>query len=188
MGHPLRLLTHRVADAFASLRGRLAALSGVDAGPGARIGPACEIALGPSPSRRGRIVLGERARIGRGVLLHPYGGAIVLGRNVFVGPYAVIYGHGGVEIGDQTLISMHCCIVSSNHAVPPPGVDIRSQPDVLRPTRIGRDVWLGAGSIVLGGATIGDGCVIGAGAVVSGVLPPNSIALGVPARVVRQRT
>ena len=90
-------------------------------------------------------------------------------------------------IGKDTLISMHCRILSSNHTIPPPGTVIRSKPDQPRATRIGRDVWLGAGVTVLGGVTIGDGCVVGAGAVVTHDLPPHSIALGVPARVVQQR-
>jgi acetyltransferase-like isoleucine patch superfamily enzyme len=106
---------------------------------------------------------------------------------VFIGPQVVIYGHGGVEIGDDTLISMHCCILSSNHTVPAAAKKIRDQPDLLLPTKIGRDVWLGAGVKVLGGVTIGDGCVVGAGAVVTRDLPPYSIAMGVPARVTGRR-
>jgi acetyltransferase-like isoleucine patch superfamily enzyme len=106
---------------------------------------------------------------------------------VFLGPYVVIYGHGGVDIGDHSLISMHCCIVSSNHRVPERGEIIRHQPDILLPTKIGTDVWLGAGVKVLGGVTIGDGCVVGAGAVVAKDLPPYSISVGVPAKPVDQR-
>ncbi len=147
------------------------------------IGPGCEIALGPDPARRGAIALGDRTRFDRGVLLHPYGGRIETGIDVYIGPYTAVYGHGGVSIGKDTLVSMHCRILSSDHAMPPPGTIIRSQGDVLKPTRIGADVWLGAGVTVLGGVTIGDGCVVGAGAVVARDLPPYSIAVGVPAVV-----
>ena len=135
----------------------------------------------------GTIRVGEGPWIERGVVLHAFGGSIELGRNVFLGPYTVIYGHGGVVIGDDTLISMHCRIVSSNHAVPPQNVSIRSQPDQLLPTRIGRDVWLGAGVTVLGGVSIGDGCVVGAGSVVTKDLPAFSVAWGVPACVTSRR-
>jgi acetyltransferase-like isoleucine patch superfamily enzyme len=123
----------------------------------------------------------------QGVVLRAWGGSIALGRNVFVGEYTVVYGHGGVTIGDDTLIAMHCRIVSSNHTVPGQGEKIRDKADILLPTAIGRDVWLGAGVTVLGGVTIGDGCVVAAGSVVTQDLPPSAVAMGVPARVVRFR-
>lgn len=134
-------------------------------------------------ARRGTVAIGDGAWIEQGAVLHAFGGSIKLGHDIFVGPYTVIYGHGGVEIGDACLIAMHCRILSSNHAVPPFGTDIRSQPDVLLPTKIGRDVWLGAGVTVLGGVTIGDGCIVGAGAVVTKDLPAGSIVHGIPAEV-----
>jgi acetyltransferase-like isoleucine patch superfamily enzyme len=160
---------------------------------GVRLGAKCliearsEIALHPIGPRAGAIALGNECQLSVGVILHPYGGNISLGRSVFVGPYAVIYGHGGVEIGDDTLISMHCRILSSNHTIASVERRTRWEPDVLRPTKIGRDVWLGAGVTVLGGVTIGEGCIVGAGAVVTHDLPPYSIAMGVPAAVKGQR-
>jgi acetyltransferase-like isoleucine patch superfamily enzyme len=140
-----------------------------------------------APPRRGVIEIGPDARLDAGVILHPHGGTIRLGRDVFLGPGVVIYGHGGVEIGDECLIAMHCRILSAEHALAPAGVAIRTQPDLPKPTRLGRDVWLGAGVTVTAGVTIGEGCVIGAGAVVTKDLPPLSIAVGAPARVVGRR-
>jgi acetyltransferase-like isoleucine patch superfamily enzyme len=159
----------------------------VEISSGCALAPGVRLQRGVRDGRPGVIALGAGCRLEDGVLLWAWGGKISLGADVFLGHYAVIYGHGGVEIGADTLVSMHCRILSSNHAVPPPGTPIRSQPDVLLPTKIGRDVWLGAGVTVLGGVTIGDGCVVGAGAVVTKDLPRNSIAVGVPARVVGQR-
>jgi acetyltransferase-like isoleucine patch superfamily enzyme len=158
--------------------------AGAHLGRGARIAANVEIQLG-TPA--GIIELGPNCQMERGVILHAYGGSIRCDENVYVGPYAVIYGHGGIEIGAHTLIAMHCCIVAANHTLPPPGELIRFKPDVPLPIKIGRDVWLGAGVKVLGGVTIGDGCIVGAGAVVTGDLPSASIAVGVPARVVGQR-
>lgn len=155
----------------------------------ARIASGVVLQRGVSPqSAPGTIEVGARCELDRGVVLHAWGGQIRLAPRVVLGPYAVVYGHGGVEIGEASLISMHCRILSSNHGVPPPGVEIRSQPDVRLPTRIGKDVWLGAGVTVLGGVTIGDGCVVGAGAVVAHDLPPYTVSVGIPARVIRQRT
>jgi serine acetyltransferase len=145
------------------------------------------VSVGTSRVRQGSVTVGRESQLGQGAILHPWGGTISIGRHVFIGPYAVIYGHGGVEIGDHTLLAMHCCVVSSNHEVPEAASIIRNHPDILLPTKIGRDVWLGAGSKVLGGVTIGDGCVIGAGAVVTSDLPAFSIAVGIPARVIGRR-
>lgn len=179
----LQSLSHHGNQFTGHWRTWLASLTGVKCAQAVKIGPDCEVSLGPGPERRGVIELGAHTRLNRGVLLHPYGGRIAVGRHVFLGPAVVIYGHGGVEIGDDTLISMHCRILSSNHSVPSSGIPIRSQPDICLPTKIGRDVWLGAGVTVLGGVCIGDGCIVGAGAVVTKELPPGSIAYGVPAQV-----
>lgn len=147
------------------------------------------LSLGPGDRviRPGVLEVGPQCQLGFGVELAPWSGSIRIGRHVFIGPHSVVYGHGSVEIGDNSLIAMHCCIVSSNHQVPGSGRLIRAEPDILLPVKIGRDVWLGAGVKVLGGVTLGDGCVVGAGAVVTGDLPPYSISVGAPARVVRLR-
>jgi acetyltransferase-like isoleucine patch superfamily enzyme len=137
--------------------------------------------------RSGEITVGDNGWLEDGVVLSAYGGSINLSRSVYLGQYVIIYGHGGVEVGEETLIAMHTCIMSSNHQVPGRSKIIRQQSDVLLPTRIGRDVWIGANACILGGVTIGDGCVIGAGSVVTKDLPPYAIAMGVPARVVSYR-
>lgn len=152
-----------------------------------RIDPNVKVALGFSQGKRGKIEIGAKTQISQGVILDCWGGAIAIGENVFLGPYTTIYGHGGIAIGKDTLIAMHCRILSSNHTIPDRNTRIRSQPDILLPTVIGEDVWLGAGVTILGGVTVGDGCVVGAGAVVTKDLPPYSVAMGVPAKVVRTR-
>lgn len=164
------------------------AAHGIEFNGACRLSPAVSLERGVSRIGKGVITIGSNSELGRGACLHAWGGRITLGSNVFIGPFGVIYGHGGVEIGRDSLVSMHCRILSSNHTIPAPGVPIRSQPDIPLPTRIGQDVWLGAGVTVLGGVTIGDGAVVGAGAVVSRDIPSNSIAIGVPATVVRRRT
>lgn len=142
---------------------------------------------GFSKGRHGAISVGQATHLAHGALLDAWGGSIHIGSHAYVGPYTVIYGQGGVTIGDTTLISMHCSILSSNHRIP--GLDRRIwwEGDELLPTHIGKDVWIGAGVTILGGVTIGDGCVVGAGSVVTKDLPPGSIAMGVPAVVRGQR-
>jgi acetyltransferase-like isoleucine patch superfamily enzyme len=176
-------------------RWRLARIKGVELGQDVRLGPGVDFNLGgnyrntlrPAGSK-GRIRIGDQGWIEKGAVLWAFDGSIRTGTNVFLGPYVTIYGHGGVEIGDQTLVSMHATILSSNHTVPGREKIIRAQPDILLPTKIGRDIWIGANAVILGGVTIGDGCVIGAGSVVAKNLPPFSVAVGVPAKIVRSRT
>lgn len=161
-------------------------LFGITIGSNVRIWPLVFIAKGFA-GKKGEIVIAERCELSQGVVLKAYGGSIRLGRNTFLGEYVVIYGHGGVDIGANALISMHTCILSSNHTIPDKQTLIRSKSDVLLPVKIGDDVWIGAGAKILGGVTIGDGCVVGAGAVVTKSLPPYSIALGVPAKAAAAR-
>jgi acetyltransferase-like isoleucine patch superfamily enzyme len=160
---------------------------------GVEIGDSCivdsdiVVKFGFSQGKRGYIKIDARTQICSGVILDCWGGSITITENVFLGPYTVIYGHGGVTIGKDSLIAMHCRILSSNHTIPDRNSRIRSKPDILLPTTIGEDVWLGAGATILGGVTVGDGCVVGAGAIVTKDLPPYSVAVGVPAKVVRTR-
>lgn len=162
-------------------------VAGIKFGSGGTLGADVRASRGVRNGKPGHVHIGEENWLGTGVVLEAWGGKIDLGSRVFIGPYAVIYGHGGVQIGEDCLISMHCRILSSEHTIPARDRCIRWEPDMLKPTRIGRDVWLGAGVTVLGGVTIGDGCVVGAGAVVTGDLPPGGIALGVPARITGRR-
>lgn len=179
---------HRLAlEASSAFTVSLTRLRGIRIGAGTVIAPGGQFTLGFHDGRPGRIDIGAKAEIERGVVLNAFGGSISVGERVVLGPYVAVYGHGGVTIGDHCLISMHSQILSSNHAVPPFGTLVRSQADVRKPTAIGRDVWLGSGCSVLAGVSIGDGCIVGAGAVVARDLPPGAIALGVPARVVKYR-
>jgi acetyltransferase-like isoleucine patch superfamily enzyme len=67
------------------------------------------------------------------------------------------------------------------------GLSIRNQAAVIEEVVIGNDVWVGAGAKILKGSHIGDGAVIGTNAVVTGDIPPNAIAVGIPARVIKYR-
>jgi len=164
-------------------RARRLRAPGVQFGPGYRLAANISARPGERDGRRGRVQVGVGCWFEEGVALHGFGGSIEIGDHVFLGPYVVVYGQGGVTIGSDCLIAMHCRILSSNHAIAPFGTPIRTLPDELLPTKIGRDVWLGAGVTVLGGVTLGDGCIVGAGAVVTKDIPAGAIAYGTPAVV-----
>ena len=112
-----------------SLRGATLRLRGTRIIAPTRLGRALRFRPGCRDGKKGVITIAASAWIDDGVVLDAWGGSIRLGSHVFLGPYVVIYGHGGVEIGDHTLLSMHCRILSSNHTIPPFETTIRSQPE-----------------------------------------------------------
>lgn len=141
---------------------------------------------------RGNVTLGTNVRAGRGaVIAAPH--HLTVGNNVSVGPYSVVQVDG--SIGDWTLIGMYVQIVGKHdHAIDEVGTPIRMSTRVAdRPAEeadsihIGQDVWIGASTTIMSGVTIGTGSIIGAGSVVTKDIPPFSIAVGNPARVIRER-
>ena len=156
---------------------------------GAKTGSGAIVRWGAVLNREhgGNIAIGPGTVVHRGAMLLPYGGFIRLGKRCSINPYSVLYGHGGLTIGDHVRIAAHCVIVPANHGIALDGGLIADQPLTKRGVRIGNDVWLGAGVRVLDGAVIGEGCVVAAGAVVRGELEPYGIYAGVPARLVRMR-
>lgn len=138
--------------------------------------------------RRGSIELEDAAAIGRNALIQSWGGAIRLGKRVWIGPNCVIYGGGGVTIGEHTMVAPNVVIVASNHRYTDPTVPIHDQIETKLGITIGRDVWISANVTILDGVTIGDGAVIAAGAVVTKDVPSMALVGGVPAREIGRRT
>ncbi len=156
---------------------------------GIRLGPGTVVERGAVLSNRkgGTIRLGERCVIRGGARLETFGGDIRLGAHCSVNPYTILYGHGGLTVGQGVRFAAHVVVVPANHTFAETGTPIFRQPMSTRGIRIGDDVWVGAGVRILDGVTVGEGAVVGAGAVVAGDLEPYTINVGVPARPVGRR-
>jgi len=109
---------------------------------------------------------------------------LVLGDHVFVGRHSVLAAAELIEIGSGTLVAEHCTIRDQNHQLEPEERS-REVNAITEPVHIAPSVWIGAGVRVLKGASIGEGSVIAANAVVTGEIPARVIAGGIPARVFR---
>jgi acetyltransferase-like isoleucine patch superfamily enzyme len=114
------------------------------------------------------------------------GDRIELGDGVGFNYGCYVNGYGGLRIGDRTIVGPYVMIHTANHEIAP-GRAIVEQGWVGRPVEIGADCWIGMGVCILPGARLADGCVVGAGSIVSGELDPDSIAVGNPARTIRRR-
>jgi maltose O-acetyltransferase len=113
-----------------------------------------------------------------------YGYNIRLGCNCFINYNCVFLDCAPIEIGDDLQMAPAVQLYAAYHPLDRQTRVVEAL-EYAKPIRIGNGVWIGGGAIVLPGVTIGDGCVIGAGSVVTRDLPPDTLALGNPARIVR---
>ncbi|KEZ53162.1 sugar O-acetyltransferase [Metabacillus indicus] len=111
-----------------------------------------------------------------------FGKNIHVGRNVFINSGCRFQDQGGIIIGDGALVGHNVVLATLNHDIDP-GKRSTLHP---APITIGTNVWIGANATILPGVTIGDGAVIAAGAVVTKDVPPNVIAGGVPAKMIKK--
>ncbi len=136
----------------------------------------------------------RKMTVGKGLNMAPNtsisnGERIRLGDDCNIGERCYLWAgdsSGRIVIGNGVSLAPEVFITASDYGVVK-GRSFRDQPRRERDIIIGNEVWLGARVVVTAGVTIGDGCIVGAGAVVTKSLPPNSIAAGVPAKVIAQR-
>jgi maltose O-acetyltransferase len=145
-------------------------------------------ALGASASERRKLLLERLAVVGEGAVIRPpffcdYGFNIRLGTGVFLNFNCVILDVVEVSIGDKTQIGPAVQILAADHPRDP--AERAAGLEFGRPIRIGRNVWIGGGAIILPGVSVGDDAIIGAGSVVTRDIPAGAVAFGNPARAQR---
>ncbi|MDE5750906.1 MAG: sugar O-acetyltransferase [Duncaniella sp.] len=133
-----------------------------------------------------RLLLGT---VGENILVEQpfycdYGYNIHVGENFYSNFNLTILDGAPVTFGDNVFIAPNCGFYTAGHPLDP--VERNKGLEYARPIKVGNNVWFGAGVHVLPGVTIGDNCVIGAGSVVNRDIPPCSLAVGNPCRVVKK--
>ena len=135
----------------------------------------------------GRLVLGRFVHLGVNTALRCHEGTLTLGDKSVLARDISINCYLDVEIGDSALFADNVYISDFDHKFAALDVAIKDQGIAKSRVRIERNVWLGTKVTVSRGVVIGEGCVVGANAVVTRDLPAYSVAVGVPARVVKDR-
>jgi acetyltransferase-like isoleucine patch superfamily enzyme len=133
------------------------------------------------------ITLEDGAALDRGVVLLATSdrARIVIGPRTYINRHTMLDADELIEIGERTMVGPFCYLTDHDHAVGA-GAAPADGPLVSAPTRLGARCWIGAHVTILKGVSIGDGTVVGAGSVVTKPLPPGVIAVGNPAKVLRE--
>ena len=136
----------------------------------------------------------DAIRIGAGTMLRsfamvnagPPDGYVHIGERCGIGQGTILYGNGGLRIGDDVLIAGQCFVVASSHNFDDPSLPMAQQGYSARGITIEDNVWLGAGVKVLDGVTIGSGAIVGSNAVVTRSVEPGARVGGIPAHPLRR--
>jgi acetyltransferase-like isoleucine patch superfamily enzyme len=133
------------------------------------------------------IRIGNGVFVGRNTILSCKNGDIVLDDQVNIGFNCEIFSASEVHVGARALLAAYTYLVGGDHEFGETTVAVLEQGRISRGIRVGEGAWLGAGVTVLDGCTVGSHAIVGTGAVVTKPIPDYAVAVGVPARVVRDR-
>jgi len=145
----------------------------------------CELLAGKN--HKPSIIINDNSEIHENCVLRTFDGYIYIGSYCSLNRGTMIWGAGGVKIGDKVRIGPRVNIASNNHIFKDRLRPIMDQGSECQPVIIEDDVWIGVNVTILPGVTIGKGSVIGAGAVVTKNVKPYTIVAGVPAKEIGKR-
>lgn len=132
-------------------------------------------------------VIGENSRIECTGSLEHVGKGLKIGDRSTFGSDCYFGAAGGIEIGDDVIAGQYIRFHSENHLYGDHNSPIRKQGVTHKGIKIGNNCWIGAGAVFLDGSEIGNGCVVGANAVVTKKFPDNSVIIGIPAKIEKNR-
>ncbi len=147
------------------------------------LGPHLQLQVG----RRGKLRFGRFVWVGAGTKIRCHEGCVEIGAKTVIGQECTISAFQRVRIGEQCVIADRAMFIDFDHNVTDPEQPIRLQGIYKRDVVVGSNVWIGYGSQILRGVTVGDNAVVGASSVVTRDIPANAVVAGAPARVVRMR-
>jgi len=133
-----------------------------------------------------RVFIGSHSALFDDVIIAGVG-EVRIGDRSSVGHNSVLVSRERIQIGNDCMLAAFCYVLDVDHEFANPARPIPEQGLRIKPVVIGNDVWVGAGSFILRGVTIGDGAVVGANSVVTEDVPPYSVVAGSPARIVTSR-
>lgn len=134
------------------------------------------------------VYLGDHVYLGHDAFVHGYHrGNIEIGDDTWVGPQAYLHGAAGLRIGSSVGIGPGVRIITSQHQDEGRDRPILWSSLTFEPVTVEDDADIGVGAVLLPGITVGKGCIVGAGAVVTRSLPAYTVCAGNPARVLRER-
>lgn len=190
-GHILRRVLYKsifahIGDSVFIDRGvEFAGTSNIEIGDSVVITPNVTI---KATGENNKVSLGTRVSILKGFNLTGLENTtIVIGDRTFINFDVLLNGPGHIKIGKDCLLAPRVALIAVNHIFSDTTRPINIQGHTAKGITIEDDCWLGFGVCVVDGVTIGKGSIIGAGAVVTKDIPPYSIAVGVPAKVVAKR-
>jgi acetyltransferase-like isoleucine patch superfamily enzyme len=150
------------------------------------IDPQAILDISPETNSKWLIEIGEKSHIKEFARLTSRGGFIRIGKRCSVNPFCIIYGYGGVTIGNDVRIAAHTSIIAFNHNYDGNDSPISEQGNSFKGVVIEDNVWIGAGVRILDGVTLGKRCVVGAGSVVTRSVDSDCVVAGNPARIIKR--
>jgi len=158
----------------------------IQLGNGVRV--ASQAVLRANTEQTTGIRIGDHSTIHESALIAANLGQVSIGKHSWIGPFCLIYGNGEVSIGDNVLVAAHTSINTVSHHFDRCDIPMNDQGIYCDPVTIEDDAWIGMNAVILQGVKIGQGAIVGAGAVVTRDVPAWNIVMGVPARIVSQRS